>query len=192
MEYIPYLFLTGCAFVFGLLVGSFLNVLIARLPYEKSIVWPSSRCFACFRPIRWLDNVPIIGYLRLRGKCRQCGARFSSRYLWVEVFTGLAFAALFVVEVLLPMTDAPWGNGEWLHRPGLRFALWNPGPQVGAGVVLWACHAFLVAALIASAIIDARHRIIPLAITYTGTLVGLIVSTALPGRGRTPSPPSPR
>ena len=73
------------------MVGSFLNVLIARLPYEKSIIWPSSRCFACFRPIRPLDNIPILGYLRLRGRCRHCGAQFSSRYLWVELGTGLAF-----------------------------------------------------------------------------------------------------
>ena len=49
------------------MVGSFLNVLIARLPYEKSIVWPGSRCFSCYRPIRLTDNLPIVGYLRLRG-----------------------------------------------------------------------------------------------------------------------------
>src|SRR5690349_12397555 len=93
--YVPYLFLVGCAFVFGLMVGSFLNVLIARLPYEKSVIWPSSRCFVCYRPIRMLDNVPILGYLRLRGRCRACGAGFSAGYLWVEVGTGLAFATLF-------------------------------------------------------------------------------------------------
>ena len=145
LAYVPYVFMIGCAFLFGLMVGSFLNVLIARLPYEKSIVWPSSRCFACTRPIRWLDNVPILGYLRLRGKCRQCGATFSARYMWVELFTGLAFAALFVVEVLLPVTNAPWGGSQgepvgWLHRPGLGFSFWTPDERLLKGVILSLIH----------------------------------------------------
>ena len=72
------------------MVGSFLNVLVARLPFEKSILWPGSRCFSCLQPIRIFDNLPIIGYLRLRGKCRSCGAAFSSRYLWVELEIGRA------------------------------------------------------------------------------------------------------
>ncbi len=177
---VPHIFLTGCAFVLGLMVGSFLNVLIARMPYEKSIVWPSSRCFGCLRPIRLLDNVPILGYLRLRGKCRQCGAKFSARYMWVELFTGLGFAAVFVVEAVLPMTDAPWGNAEWLFRPGLRFHLYQPGAGLLSGIVVAAAHCFLLACLIASAMIDAKHRVIPLGITYTGTLFGLILSTAFP------------
>jgi leader peptidase (prepilin peptidase) / N-methyltransferase len=188
LSLVPHLFLTGCAFVLGLMVGSFLNVLVARTPYEKSIVWPSSRCFGCFRPIRLLDNVPILGYLRLRGKCRQCGARFSARYLWVEVFTGLAFAALFVVEGVLPMIDAPWGNAEWLFRPGAQHRLHSPAPGLAYGVVVSAAHSFLLACLIASAVIDARHRIIPLGITYTGTLFGLIISTALPWPWPNPLP----
>lgn len=178
---VPYLFLTACAFVFGLMVGSFLNVLIARMPYEKSIVWPSSRCFVCYRPIRYLDNVPILGYLRLRGKCRQCGAKFSARYMWVELFTGLAFAAVFVVEALLPMSGAPWGGPiNWLDRPALQFNFWNPGPALFAGIIVSAAHCVLLACLIAAAVIDAKHRIIPLGITYTGTVIGLIVSTACP------------
>lgn len=177
---VPYIFLTVSAFTLGLMVGSFLNVLIVRMPYEKSIVWPSSRCFGCFRPIGLLDNVPILGYLRLQGKCRQCGARFSARYMWVELFTGLAFATVFVVEAVLPMTDAPWGQAEWLYRPGLRFQLHQPGAGLFSGIVVAAAHCFLLACLIASAVIDSRHRIIPLGITYTGTLFGLIISTAFP------------
>src|SRR5258708_7062084 len=79
------------AFVFliGLNVGSFLNVAIARLPMEKSLIWPGSRCMACAQPIRWFDNLPILGYLFLRGKCRTCGAPFSVRYLLVELATAL-------------------------------------------------------------------------------------------------------
>lgn len=191
LSLVPYIFLTFCAFVFGLMVGSFLNVLIARLPYEKSIVWPSSRCFSCFKPIRYLDNVPILGYLRLRGKCRQCGAMFSARYMWVELLTGLAFAAVFVVETVLPMTDAPWGVGEWFNRPGVRFPLWQPGPPLFAGIVISAAHCYLLASLIAAAVVDAKHRIIPLGITYTGTLIGLIVSTAFPWPWPNPVPAVP-
>ena len=88
----PIVMWSGFALVLGLIVGSFLNVLIARLPHEKSIVWPSSRCFHCFKKIKFFDNMPIIGYLRLRGKCRSCGVPYSARYLWVEIGTGRAAA----------------------------------------------------------------------------------------------------
>jgi leader peptidase (prepilin peptidase) / N-methyltransferase len=177
---IPYLFLIGCAFLLGLMVGSFLNVLIARLPYEKSIIWPGSRCFVCYRPIRILDNIPILGYLRLKGRCRACGASFSARYLWVEIGTGVAFAAILIVEVLLNATGGPWDVQPWLHTPGLQFPFHTPNNGLLNGIVYWAAHSFLLAALIASAVIDAKHRIIPPQITYVGTLVGLIVSVCFP------------
>jgi leader peptidase (prepilin peptidase)/N-methyltransferase len=189
LAYLPYLFLVGCAFVFGLMVGSFLNVLIARLPYDKSVIWPSSRCFVCYRPIRMLDNLPILGYLRLRGRCRACGAGFSARYLWVEVGTGVAFAALFVVEVLLNAENGPGWLRPWLHTPGLGFDFFNPGPVLFKGIVYWAAHAFLLATLIAAAVIDAKHRIIPAQVTYAGTVVGLAVSTLLPWPWPNAAPP---
>ncbi len=169
---LPVVFCVAVAFVLGTGVGSFLNVLVARLPLEKSIIWPSSRCFVCFNPIRMSDNLPIIGYLRLRGKCRQCGAGFSSRYLWVEIFTGLAFAGLFVLEVLL----------NWHNMPalvGVRQQLLHSFPPLPA-LGLWAVHAMLLSALIASALIDAKYRIIPAQITYPMTLVGILCSTLLP------------
>src|SRR5258708_40122833 len=86
------------AFVVGVCVGSFLNVCIARLPLEKSIIWPGSRCGTCLQPIKWYDNLPLIGYWRLHGKCRSCGAAFSSRYFWMEFATGLGFALLYWLE----------------------------------------------------------------------------------------------
>ena len=180
LAYIPYLFLIGCAFLMGLMVGSFLNVLIARLPYEKSIVWPGSRCFVCYRPIRILDNIPILGYLRLRGRCRACAAPFSARYLWVEVGTGVAFAAILIVEVLLNASNGPVWVQPWMHTPGLRFQFLNPDTGLLRGIVYWAAHTFLLAALIASSVIDAKHRIIPPQITYVGTLIGLVVSVLFP------------
>lgn len=80
------------AFFFGLVVGSFLNVCIYRLPRGESLVRPASRCPACLARIKPLDNVPILGFLLLRGKCRACGARISWRYPVVETLTGFLFA----------------------------------------------------------------------------------------------------
>jgi leader peptidase (prepilin peptidase)/N-methyltransferase len=188
IAYIPYLFLVGVTFVFGLMVGSFLNVLIARLPYDKSIVWPSSRCFVCYNPIRLLDNVPILGYLRLGGRCRACGAGFSARYLWVEVGTGVAFAALFVFEILTQADNGPDFLRPWQHAPGLRFNFFDPGPALFRGLIYWAAHAFLLSMLIAASVIDLKHRIIPAEITYVGTLVGLVVSTVCPWPWPGPDP----
>lgn len=163
-----------CLFVFitGLMIGSFINVLVARLPYEKSIVWPSSRCFSCYRPIRRLDNLPLIGYLRLRGRCRWCGAPFSQRYLWVELGTGLAFLTLFIGEVIF----------NWFHLPTVAWRLvgLDPGLPSVAAIAVFSYHAFLVSGLIAAAVIDAEHRIIPPQITYTGLVVGVVGGALMP------------
>jgi leader peptidase (prepilin peptidase)/N-methyltransferase len=77
--------------VCGLMVGSFLNVCIARLPQGESIVHPRSRCPQCHAPIRWFDNIPVASYLVLGGRCRACGARISRRYPIVELLTAAAF-----------------------------------------------------------------------------------------------------
>jgi leader peptidase (prepilin peptidase)/N-methyltransferase len=76
----------------GLLWGSFANVCIYRWPQGKSVVAPPSHCSSCQTPIRWYDNMPLVSWLLLRGKCRACGAKFSGRYLIVEALTGLLFA----------------------------------------------------------------------------------------------------
>ena len=80
------------AFVFGSLVGSFLNVVIHRLPRGESIVHPGSHCPACGNAIRPWHNVPILAWLWLRGRCRDCGVRISARYPLVELATALLFA----------------------------------------------------------------------------------------------------
>jgi leader peptidase (prepilin peptidase)/N-methyltransferase len=79
------------AVVLGLLWGSFANVCIYRLPADKSVVAPGSHCGSCGKPVRWYDNVPILSYLWLRGKCRDCGTHFSARYLLVEAVTAALF-----------------------------------------------------------------------------------------------------
>jgi leader peptidase (prepilin peptidase) / N-methyltransferase len=83
-------------FVFGVIIGSFLNVCIARLPERRSIVHPRSQCPACRTPIAWYDNVPVVSYLILGGRCRACAARISLVYPIVEVLTGGLAVALWV------------------------------------------------------------------------------------------------
>lgn len=84
------------AFILGAVVGSFLNVCICRLPRDESVVSPPSHCPNCSCGIRWYDNIPLISYLLLRGKCRGCGTRISPQYPLVEFLNGLLTLALFL------------------------------------------------------------------------------------------------
>lgn len=129
-------------FVVGACIGSFLNVVIARLPNDESLVRPRSKCPKCGAPIAWYDNVPLVSWLVLRGKCRQCGARISFRYFAVELLTGVLFVlalwrfgwtfalvpALVLICLLVPLVfiDAE----HWI----LPFEITVPG--VVAGVLL--------------------------------------------------------
>lgn len=83
--------LTLAAVFLGLIIGSFLNVCIVRLPEEESVVAPRSHCRACHTAVAWYDNIPVASYVVLGGKCRSCGAAFSARYAAVELVTGLLF-----------------------------------------------------------------------------------------------------
>jgi leader peptidase (prepilin peptidase) / N-methyltransferase len=83
------------AFVFGLLWGSFANVVIYRLPKGQNVAFPRSRCPKCSNPIAWYDNIPVFSWLLLRGGCRKCHAPISFRYPAVELITGLLFAGIF-------------------------------------------------------------------------------------------------
>ena len=93
---LPYPFLAAAAFALGALVGSFLNVVIHRYPLGESIVFPASRCGSCRAKIKPWDNIPIVSWLLLRGRCRACDASFSSRYMLVELANALFYLALFV------------------------------------------------------------------------------------------------
>ena len=83
------------AFIFGALIGSFLNVCAYRIPAGRSIVSPSSSCFSCGEIIKWYFNLPILGYLFLRGKCHDCGSKFSCRYAVIEFVTACLSCILF-------------------------------------------------------------------------------------------------
>ncbi|MBN2587025.1 MAG: prepilin peptidase [Candidatus Fermentibacteraceae bacterium] len=84
------------SFLFGSAVGSFLNVVAWRVPRGESIVRPSSRCTSCGTAIKWHDNIPVVSWFFLRGRCRSCGGSFSFRYALVELVTGLLFLGLFL------------------------------------------------------------------------------------------------
>ena len=91
----PYFFLLGFAFIFGAIIGSFLNVVILRLPDgDKSVVFPASHCPKCSSPLHWYENVPIFSYLFLRGRCGHCSEPISLQYPAVELLTGFLAAAL--------------------------------------------------------------------------------------------------
>ncbi len=82
-------------FIFGSIVGSFLNVCIVRLPLEKSVVFPRSHCVNCKKPIPWYDNIPFISYLILLGRCRSCRKKISPRYLLIELLTAVTFLSFY-------------------------------------------------------------------------------------------------
>jgi leader peptidase (prepilin peptidase)/N-methyltransferase len=177
MEFVlnySYLIWVVFAFLFGLMAGSFVSVLAARLPFDKSVVWPGSHCLHCFQPIRWYDNLPILGYLLLRGRCRVCKTPFSARYLWLEVGTGVAFAALFYFEIV-----RNWHGMDGLKAVGHQIKGSTGLPPVWAWV-MFAYQAVFLTLLIAAGVIDAEHRIIPGHVTYTGTVIGILGGIFMP------------
>ena len=147
---VPWFFPLG-AFLVGACVGSFLNVVIYRVPKDESIVTPGSHC-DCGQPIAFFDNIPLLSWLALRGRARCCGRAFSVRYPFVELLTGLLFVAC------------------WLRfSPGGAF---NPG-IAAAGWLFLSC-------LIAATFIDLDHLIIPDVFTLGLGVVGVVVSFAVP------------
>jgi len=142
-------------FAFGCCIGSFLNVVIYRLPREKSLVSPGSACPGCDKPIRFYDNIPLISWLVLRAKCRHCGTRISPRYFVVELLMGLVFLGLYLV---------------YFHSAV------RAGMQAPNGWFVYLVHVVLLAALVAGSGIDLELWIIPLSICWFATAVGFVGS----------------
>ena len=108
--------LAAFALIIGLCIGSFLNVCSYRLPRAMSLIRPRSRCPHCSSEILARDNIPVLSWLILRGRCRSCRAAFSPRYAFVELTVGLLFAGAYLVAVALT-------KGELWERAGVRIVL---------------------------------------------------------------------
>jgi leader peptidase (prepilin peptidase) / N-methyltransferase len=155
------------AFVLGTLWGSFANVCIYRWPPTdahpkgRSVVAPGSHCGACGKPVRWYDNVPILSYLWLRGRCRDCKTQFSARYVLVEAVTGALFAAMF------------W----YCFQLGVEVE-----PALGARAVRFFVYACLVVVLVVITFIDLDHKLILDRVTYPAIPVFYVLGLLLPER----------
>ncbi len=101
----------------GLLIGSFLNVCIYRIPRDLSVVAPRSFCPECGAPIAWFDNIPVLSYFLLRGRCRKCGKKIGIRYPAVEILTGALFALIAYRYAFSPFA------GKWLLWEALMIVL---------------------------------------------------------------------
>jgi leader peptidase (prepilin peptidase) / N-methyltransferase len=101
-------------FTVGAAIGSFLNVVIYRLPAHLSILWPPSRCPHCLHQLTKQENIPVFGWLWLKGRCRRCKSRISVRYPLVEAITGVLFLLVFWMYGLSPETLGYWAFLSWL------------------------------------------------------------------------------
>lgn len=142
----------GVGVSLGLVFGSFLNVVIHRLPRGENLAFPASHCTSCGTPIRAFDNLPVLGWLLLRGRARCCKAPISPRYPLVELMGGLLGGTLIQVAVLTLPLDTP---------------LWHGG-------LLFAAELALGLGLIAAAFIDLSHMYLPDPLTLGGALLGLL------------------
>ena len=145
------------AFAYGACLGSFINVCIWRMPRGESVISAPSHCTKCGSRIKWYDNLPVISFLVLRGRCRVCRESYSPRYFIVEVLAGLCFVAVF-------------------FKAGLT--------QLEPGFVYF--HCVLVLLAIGAAWIDAEHRIIPDKLNYSAMVLALAGALAMPEVWGTP------
>lgn len=159
------LFLNAMAFIWGAVWGSFLNVVIYRLPAGLNLATPPSRCPKCMTQLAWYDNVPIFGWLWLRGKCRYCKVPIPIRYPAIELLTGLLGLAL------------------WVHITHGRF-VGDPTeiPLLAFGMT-FSLYFFFIAILVSITFIDLDETIIPHELTGLGTVLGLVAVFVIPRHG---------
>jgi len=153
--WLPFIFAWGCC------IGSFLNVVIYRLPRDKSIVSPPSACPGCGKFIRFYDNIPLVSWLLLGGKCRNCKITISARYFIIELLTGLIFLGLFLLY---------FNTNVIKSMPGFLQGGW----------LIYLIHIIMLAAFIAASSIDLELWIIPLSVCWFVTAAGFIVSAIGP------------
>ncbi|MCA9071778.1 MAG: prepilin peptidase, partial [Planctomycetaceae bacterium] len=162
-------------FVVGATIGSFLNVVVHRLPLGIPLRHPKSRCPVCEVPIRRGDNLPIVGWLRLRGRCRSCGTRISIRYPLIEASMGFLFLGLLHGELLTGGANLPvrvpnsYANVLWI----IWYTKWD---LIG----LFLYHAFLLSTLLVVVLIRCDSNPIPRQFLRFSILAGIGFSTIWP------------
>ena len=154
-------------FAVGGAVGSFLNVVIYRLPAGRSLVWPPSHCPKCNTAIRWYDNVPILSWLLLLGRCRDCRGKISVRYPAVEAATATLFLVLGVVECL-------WDGANLPREPGR--GAWTLGQLYG----IYAYHLLLFCTLLETVLIEWDHKRVPPKLFAPALIGGILAPLAWP------------
>ncbi len=160
---------------FGAFIGSFLNVCIHRMPRNESIVSPGSRCYSCGTHVQWYDNIPILSYLILNGKCRWCGASFSVRYVLMEVLVAL-------ISVL-----GVWWCLQHINDGGMNFiAAFSGTTDTGNWIVICGHVCFVASVLclmyylFVSSVIDIDHRIIPDELTKGYQFIAPLMACTFP------------
>ncbi|MBE9001026.1 prepilin peptidase [Nostoc sp. LEGE 12447] len=125
-------------FALGASIGSFLNVIVYRLPAGLSILWPPSRCPKCLNQLKAYDNVPVFGWISLRGRCRYCKSKISVRYPVVEGVTGIIFLGVFLVFQVSTFTIGYWAFCSWLLALSLidLDTMTLPNPLTQSGLVV--------------------------------------------------------
>lgn len=158
------------AFAFGACAGSLINVLVYRMPRGISVITPPSACPKCNTRLRWRDNIPVFGWIILRGKCRYCQAKISPEYPIVEAIVGLMFALALAICFLIPPGFTVLGVPIWEMRPDWA----RPPNDAGDVFPIFIMLLVLLGSLIAMTIVDARTFTIPLALAWVPAIVGIL------------------
>jgi leader peptidase (prepilin peptidase)/N-methyltransferase len=164
----PMLTTAAFVFAFGASLGSLINVLVYRLPRGLDVVTPTSRCPRCGTKLTWRENIPVLGWLLLRGRCRFCKARISFEYPAIELLVGVLFGGLFVLWYMTPPETMLLGLDIGAIAP--EWARNGPSRTWPAFLVL----VMLVGSLVAMTLIDARTCTIPLVLTWVPALIALV------------------
>jgi leader peptidase (prepilin peptidase)/N-methyltransferase len=143
-------------FALGAIVGSFLNVVVWRLPRGESLITPPSHCPQCQHRLAWFDNIPVLGWLLLRGRCRYCAQPISARYPIIEFITGSLLVFYFLTFLVFPVSACV--PRDW---------------------PMYALYMFLICSLLAASLIDAELFLIPVEIAWLTAAVGIVGHTII-------------
>lgn len=143
-------------FALGAIIGSFLNVVVWRLPRGESLITPPSHCPQCQHRLAWFDNIPVLGWLLLRGKCRYCAQPISARYPIIEFITGCLLVFYFLTFLAFPVTACV--PRDW---------------------PIYALQMFMICSLLAASLIDAELFLIPVEIAWLTAAVGIVGHTII-------------